>query len=594
DGIGVFGHADLDGNFGAGVGIDFGRVGASVLMEADNTASGIDASRVLVGASFSSGLKPSVLAAGGRTAVFELDAGLRRYGPPTGGLFSRRLAGWDVELGLARAVDDERIDSVLIKVQDPELSWSFVEDLRRQIERLRNAGKRVFVYLRDADNLGYYLGCSADRLLLNPGGGFFVTGPVVEALFLGGAMQMIGARAEYRRVGKYKSFVETLTREQPSEPSREVLESMADELAGVFEQAVAKGRSMDRQKVHELLDRGLMTPQEAKEAGLVDELVREDELEKFLEKQLGHSVSFERRYLARHVRNERWGRRPTIAVVHASGSIGYRAGLLGGMDAHRLADVLDWLYRTDRVDGVVLRVDSPGGSVAASDMIWHMLERLKERKPVVVSMGDVAASGGYYISAPADRIFAEPSTITGSIGVFALFMDLSDLYASLGISKEIIKRHKLADLVTTFRGRTDEELELVQRNVNAFYRRFIEIVAKGRNTTPDNIDRIGRGRVWTGKQALERGLVDEMGGLRDAVEEVKKRLGLSNGEAVDLLHLPRPRLSIAGFLKDIGVLSSTTDDLLEFLDRQQLVLLQLAAFGRMVPAAVVPALIHIR
>jgi protease-4 len=217
------------------------------------------------------------------------------------------------------------------------------------------------------------------------------------------------------------------------------------------------------------------------------------------------------------------------------------------------------------VDAVVLRVDSPGGSGSASDLIWREVVRLNEAKPVVVSMGSLAASGGYYVACPAATIVANPGTITGSIGVFILLWDISELYAKIGISKEIVKRGKLADLFTTFRGRTEEEMALVEKMAQGFYQGFIEKVAEGRKMPVEKVDALGQGRVWTGRQAKEKGLVDELGGLRKAIGLAKEKIGLKPEEPVRVINLPRPRFSFGTLLREMGVLADEPRQLPETL-----------------------------
>jgi protease IV len=202
---------------------------------------------------------------------------------------------------------------------------------------------------------------------------------------------------------------------------------------------------------------------------------------------------------------------------------------------------------------VVLRVDSPGGDGSASDLIWHEVVRLRERKPVVVSMSSLSASGGYYISCPANYIMADPGTITDSIGVFAMFFDLSGLYEKLGISHETVKRGKYADLSSTFRGRTPEEMEMLKKVVQDFYQGFIERVANGRKLTKEQVDQIGQGRVWTGRQAKENGLVDELGGLSKAINKAKELVGMKPDSLVKLVHLPKPKFSLHGLMREIGL-----------------------------------------
>jgi protease IV len=558
DGLTLFGSADLDGNFGAGLMIDFQRVGAGSYLGVSNTDE-LEPSNVLLMARVSAENHPGFIVSHEKTAEFTLDNELIAGQPTAVGIFTRRVTAFDIQSSIRRAATDQRIDSLLLKVEDPDLNWTEVQELRDALADFKKTGKKVVFHLRDADNLSYYLASSGDAIFLDPGGSFNVTGPTVEALFLGGTMELIGARAEYKRIGKYKSAVETLTAEEPSEPAREVMNSLADEYADQLIEAIASSRDISREKVKQLIDKGFMVPEKAKQEDLVDDLVYFDQVDSAIAKVTGHSSRRVGGYIAQRWYNDRWGSRPVIAVVNASGLIAYRESLATGMDAHRIAMLLSWLRDNSSVDAVVLRVDSSGGSGSASDLIWRQVKRLAEKKPVVVSMGGVAASGGYYISAAADTIVADPATITGSIGVFVLFFDLSELWAKLGISKEIVKRGKLADLGSTFRARTEEEMKLLGETTKSFYKGFIDRVAEGRHKTPEEIDAVGQGRVWTGRQAKEKGLVDELGGLARAIEVAKQKIGLDPDQVVDVVHLPRPSLSLRVLLGEIGIMSETAD-----------------------------------
>jgi len=260
-------------------------------------------------------------------------------------------------------------------------------------------------------------------------------------------------------------------------------------------------------------------------------------------------------YLRQRWHHDRWADPPTIAVVYATGAIAYGDSFGGGMSAREIAGILSALRDQPMVDAVILRVDSPGGSGSASDLIWREVVRLKEAKPVVVSMASLAASGGYYIACPAHAIVANPGTITASIGVFSILFDLSELYAKIGVSKEIVKRGKLADLDSTFRGRTEEEMALFEKLVRSFYRGFIEKVAEGRKLSVEEVDTVGQGRVWTGRQAKQKKLVDELGGLRKAIAIAKEKIGLKPEDKVRVVSLPRPRFSFGSLLREVGILA---------------------------------------
>jgi protease-4 len=555
EGIGLFGTADLDGGFGLGIRIDFLRFGAAGYTHFGSSSDVPNQGMVFM-ASASLENKPGLTVVRDRTVELTLSARIANQDRPARGLFTRKPTLRDVELAIREATYDERIDSMLIKVEPVQLSITRVQELREAIAGFREAGKKVAFHLESATNLNYYLASIGDAIYLSPAGSVMVTGPRVEALFFGGSLEMIGVQAEAARVGKYKSAVEAFTREEPSPAHLEVMNSLADEYADQIFTAIADGRGLQRDQVEVLVDQGLMRPAQAEEAGLVDGVMDYDELDKALTTLLGHPSKRLRGYLSQSWHQDRWGSIPTVAIVHATGSISY-----GGqrfprdMNARQIATTLKHLASSTSVDAVVLRIDSPGGSGLASDLIWRQLKLLRKRKPVIVSMGAMAASGGYYIACPADWILADPATITGSIGAFALLFDASELYARLGVSREVVGRGKLSDLYTSFRGRTPQERELLQDFVNDFYKGFVDRVAEGRKMDPTEVDKLAQGRVWTGRQAKQHGLVDELGGLSRALALAKERIGLAEHEDIRVIHLPRVKPSLFSMLREVGIMA---------------------------------------
>lgn len=553
DGISIFGTADLDGNFGAGLMVDFLRVGAGSYMDFTN-GDGVEPDNLLFAARLSRDIQPGFAVNRGRTAEFVLDNSLARTPEGATGFFKKRPTLQAVEQAIDRAADDVRVDSILMKVEDPDLEWTDIQELHAALADFKQQGKQVFFHLENATNLSYYLASVGDAIYMAPGGNVTVTGPTVEALFFRGTLDLLGIRAEFQRVGDYKSAVEQLVNEEPSQPYREVLNSLADEMADQMLSAISTSRGITPTQAQSLLDRGFMQTGEAREAGLIDGAVHYDAIDQEIEKKLGHRPG-RMGYLRQRWHTDRWGSLPTVAVVYLSGAIAYGDSFGGGSGARQMTEILSSLREVPTVDAVVLRVDSPGGSGSASDLIWREVVRLNEAKPVVVSMGSLAASGGYYVACPAAAILANPGTLTGSIGVFTLLFDISELYAKIGVSKEIVKRGKLSDLFTTFRGRTQEEMALLEKLVQGFYQGFIEKVAEGRKMSAEQVDAVGRGRVWTGRQAKEKGLVDELGGLRKAIDLAKEKIGLGPEDRVRIINLPRPRFSLGSLLREMGVLA---------------------------------------
>lgn len=553
EGVRLFGSADLDGNFGAGLAIDFLRFGAGGYTLFGNRDS-IENEGLVLMARTSLDNRPGIQVLSDRTVEIVVGAGVEAADRPPRVLFGRRTTLRDVELAIRRAARDERVDSLLIKLEVADLGITRVQELRSALAAFKKTGKKVAFHLESATNLNYYLASIGDAIFLSPAGSLTVTGPRVEALFFGGTLDMIGVTVESNRAGKFKTAPEMFTGQEPSPAYQEVLESLADEYADQIFAAIADGRGLPRGQVEVLVDQGLMAPPQAEEAGLIEGVLHYDEIDDRLADLLGHRPHRMVGYLAERWHSDRWGSLPKVAIVHASGGIGYGGqGLPSDMDARAIADTLDALASDADVEAVVLRIDSPGGSGLASDLIWREVFQLRQRKPVIVSMGSVAASGGYYIACPADWILADPATITGSIGVFALMIDASELWARLGISREAVTRGKLADLYTTFRGRTPEERDLVQKIVDTFYDGFVDRVAEGRKLAPEKVHAVAQGRVWTGRQAKENGLVDELGGLTRAIELAKERIGLDADDAVRIVHLPKQRLGLRWVLAQFGL-----------------------------------------
>lgn len=593
DGIGVFGTADLDGNFGAGVMVDFQRVGAGGYLDFVN-ASDVEPGNMLLMARVSTDLQPGFVVGKERTAEFRLDHELTTDPREAWGLFRNRptLHGFIHAIHGARR--DERVDSLLLRVENPELEFSDVQEIREALAEFKAAGKKVFFHLEYVNNLTYYLATAGDAIYVDPVTRVSVTGPRVEAMFFRGTLDMLGVRVNVQKIGKYKNAPDRFTREEPSEGHREVMNSLATETADQMIAAVAEARGLSREEVVRIVDRGIMLPAQARELGLVDGVMYFDDVNEPISKQLNHAVSRVSGYGSRKVFRDRWGNLPTIAVVYASGAIGMGDLFGRNMNAREIAELLSDLRRSPRVDAVVLRVDSPGGGIHASDVIWREVKRLKKRKPVVVSMGPLAASGGYYVSCIADWIVANPATLTGSIGIYNTGFDLSELLAKIGVSHEVVKRGKLADTDSALRGWTEEEQELIQKLIEDLYGGFIERVAEGRDLDTPQVDALGQGRVWTGRQAKDRGLVDELGGLIPAIRAARARIGLGPEDEYRIISLPRARFSIGRLLKSLGLARSESDvwqDLLEGPVGHLVVLAQLGSHG---PLAVMPYLMTIR
>ncbi|TMA20690.1 MAG: signal peptide peptidase SppA, partial [Deltaproteobacteria bacterium] len=345
------------------------------------------------------------------------------------------------------------------------------------------------------------------------------------------------------RVGAYKNAPDLFTRSGMSGEQREVESSLLDDLYGRYVRRISDARHLDERKVKSLLDEGILKPGEAVQAGLIDGLVYPDQLEEEAGKVLGANVTLKKIGTDQPAeRDLRWGRRRRIAVVRVEGNIARGEGGRDPFGAVRVAGSDAIVRRIRRaaddasVAAIVVRIDSPGGDGTASDLIWRELVRARKekKKPVIASMGDVAASGGYYVAAGADAIFAGPATITGSIGVFVGHFDASELFGKLGLNLVTIKRGESADLFHPQRSLTDHERKTLQAWVDDFYELFVTRVAEARGLTSADVHRVAQGRIWTGSQALERRLVDRLGGLEEALAEARRRAGFAADEEVEV------------------------------------------------------------
>ncbi len=456
----------------------------------------------------------------------------------------------DAALRLARFAADEKVGAVVLQIDGLDVGLGRVEELRGIVETLRARGKPVLAYLTNPSTRELYLAAACDRIAIHPAGGLFLVGLSQSITFYKGLMDQLGVNLDLVRIAEYKGAMEPFVLTQPSEPVRRNRDELLDDVAGRLFGAVARGRRLSLEATRALVDRGLFSPEEAKAKGLVDAIADDKELDRYAREALGRSWP---------VRDADFGRRASrqwlparVGVLFVDGTIteGKGGGLPFATDeiawGDRLIDAIEALRADRSVRAVVLRVNSPGGSAFASDRIARALRRLRQAgKPIVVSMGDVAASGGYYVAAPADVIFANPSTTTGSIGIYSYKIDARGLATKLGLETTVWKRGAHADLFSVFRPWTDEERELVRGRIGQLYGAFLDVVAdgrKGKGITKARADELGRGRVFSGAWARREGLADELGGIAPAILEAARRGGVPRGPdgIPELAFLPAP------------------------------------------------------
>ena len=449
------------------------------------------------------------------------------------------------------ARDDPDLRAVFIRCGDLHAGWGKVQELHRSLTALRRAGKVVWIYLAHAGMREYLLASAADHVVLAPAGTLDVAGLSSEVTFVAGTLKKLGIHAELIQMGRYKSAAETITRSDMSDAHREMTESLIEDLYEQVVEAIAAGRRMDPADVRGRLDRGPFTAREAQDERLVDALLYEDQAEEQLRTRCANAAIIEHAaYAARRgriVRRDMLRRRSgTIGVLHVTGTVKMGESIPGPESASASGaaaiarDLKELRERTD-INAVVLRVSSPGGSGLASDLIWHEVTRTRQQKPVVVSFGDVAASGGYYVGVAGKPVVAEGASITGSIGVLAGKAVLRGLYDQLGVTKQVVTRGRHAALYSDYVPLGDEERRRLQAEAEFFYTDFLDKVASGRELSRAAVAAVAEGRVWTGRQAHARGLVDQLGGIELALDEAKTLAGLGPRTPVAVERFPKAK-----------------------------------------------------
>jgi protease-4 len=503
----------------------------------------------------------------GRAAYAEIEIkGSYHEGAQLPGLFGEVSETLDAAIArIDKAAGDEKIDGVILRINNPTIGWAKLNAFRKAIGRVQAKGKKVHAWLDGASNIDYLLASACDEIVMPEPGVLMMVGLRAEVSFYKNLFQMIGVKAEMLRVGEFKSAAEPYTRTEMSPEFRKEMEEILDDRYKLLVDTIAGSRKISADKVSAAIDEGPLTARHAKELGLIDTLGYEDELESSLEKAAeGKTFKVVKKYGKKKVDTDfggllgmskmmetllgieppkRKSANPKLAIIYASGMITSgknSTDFLSGettMGSETMIKAIREANKDATVKAIVLRVDSPGGSALASDLIWHELELIK--KPFVVSMGDVAGSGGYYIAMGADRIFADPGTITGSIGVVGGKFALDGAFKKIGITTDIISRGKNSGVLSSTTGFTDSERDAMQRMLNDVYDQFTTKAAQGRKMPKDKLEKLARGRIYTGSTAIKIGLVDELGSLDDAIAYAKKQAGVGPDEKLEKLVLPK-------------------------------------------------------
>lgn len=444
---------------------------------------------------------------------------------------------------LDRAVNDRAVRGLALSVEGIGASLADVQEVRAAIKRVREAGKPVVAYLSSGGFKELYLASAADRLLINPVGALDFTGFSIQELYVRGLLAKVGVKAEFVHTGPYKTAMESMTRDSMSEANREQLDALQTDQFEQIVSAIAEGRKKTPAEIRAQIDRGILSAPMAVDAGLVDDQGNPDDLEGAAGKLAGSTHLTDA--FKRPVRMRSWAP-PRIAVVYASGGIaeGYSGNdLLMGriLGADTLVAALKEAREDDQTRAVVLRIDSPGGSAIASEAIRREIERTRAQKPVIVSMGGVAASGGYWIACGSDRILADPGTITGSIGVVVGKYSVEDLLKKNDINVETVAKGRFAGLSSPFHALAPEERALLQSTADFTYARFLQLVSHARKMPQMRVKELAGGRIYSGSRALQVGLIDREAGMLAALEEARMTAGISQDAEVEIAYLPHQR-----------------------------------------------------
>lgn len=444
----------------------------------------------------------------------------------------------DILSAIKKAKENDDIKGIYLLAGTLDAQPASVEAIRNALVNFKESGKFIIAYGDNYEQLQYYLASTADKVLMNPQGSLDWHGLAGMNMFYKDLMDKLGIEVQIFKVGTFKSAVEPFMLTSMSDANREQVAAYLGSIWQKFSDDVAASRNISKEALEKIADEGAMfkTGQELIAAGLVDSLIYKNDVRAYLNRYMGLDedkkvssyTAADMRGVKRNTPKDKSGN--IVAVYYAVGDIDGGASILPtgdkGINSEKVIKDLRKLKDDDDVKAVVFRVNSPGGSAYGSEQIWYAISQLKEKKPVIVSMGDFAASGGYYISCNADTIVAEPTTLTGSIGIFGIVPNFESIAKKVGVTIDTEKTNNLADMGNTYRPMTEYEKTLMQKMVEKGYDLFTTRCADGRGMTQEQIDAIGQGRVWTGAMALERGLVDVLGGLDDAIDIAVKKAGV--------------------------------------------------------------------
>jgi protease-4 len=469
--------------------------------------------------------------------------------------FGQRTTVADIVEALDRARTDPRIRGLVVRVGEPLMGLAKMQQVRRKIREFNRSGKFSVAYLEFGTNRSYYLASACQTVILMPRSVLYLRGLMTSTTFYRGTLDKLGVYPDLYHIGEYKNAMNVYTEKKYSPPHREADLALLEDFQRQFIRGLGETRGMPPEEMEQAIARGPFSSEEALAAKLVDRLGYDDESRKLVEEKNKGSDS--RLSLHEYLRRTERKGRSKLAVIYATGTIlpGHSSESPWGgpvMGSETIAEQFRSVRDDESVRAVVLRIDSPGGAAFASEVIRREVERTHAKKPVVVSMSDVAASGGYWIAMGADKVLAEPGTITGSIGVLAGKFNLTGLYQKLGLSKDHLETTPNSTMDWPFQNFTPAQRESLLRLMNDTYKDFVQGVAKGRKMEPAAVEKVAQGRVWTGEQARERGLVDGLGGFDAAIDAAKQLAKIPKEEQVTLIYLPKPRPLLNRILDLIG------------------------------------------
>jgi protease-4 len=484
---------------------------------------------------------------------------------------------------MARAAADDEVKGLILRFRDLGVGPGKANELRRAIAEFRESGKPIVAFLESAGNADYWVASAADRIVMPESGSLMISGLSAEVTFYKGLFDKLGVEPDYLQVGEYKGAAEPYTRTEMSPEFREELTEVLSDEFELLIQAIADGRKLEPDAVRELIDNGPYTAAKAREVGLIDDLAYPDQVESSLAETLGvEELDLLTKYgqpepedysglsgfmklmqeLSGDGKKKAKTSDPKIAVIYATGVIqsgkSSPGSILGEavMGSDTIIEQIQKAEEDDSVKAIVLRVDSPGGSALASDLMWRAI--VEARKPIVASMSDTAASGGYYISMGCDAIFAEPGTLTGSIGVVGGKFALGGLLEKVGVSTDTVTVGKNGGLFSPFSRFSPEQEKAVRAMMEDTYRQFVSKAADGRDTEYEALDKLAGGRIYSGRRAKDLGLVDELGTLDEAIAHAKQLAELDPDQKVERLALPEPKSifeSLSESLDGLGIQS---------------------------------------